>query len=111
MPTKPTIKLVQGATLRRVLRTPWDLTGYEISAQLRDENGNGQVRGTFATTLQTNPQTGQLGQVELVLAASTTDLLTPGQSDLCFDIKLVAPNGDVTYTPRIWLALSDRVTV
>ncbi|MEX0271385.1 hypothetical protein AB3R30_19780, partial [Leptolyngbyaceae cyanobacterium UHCC 1019] len=63
---KPTIKLIQGATLRRVLRTPWNLTNYTVTCQLRDEHGNGMVKGTFTTTLQTNPQTGLLGQIELL---------------------------------------------
>lgn len=110
MSTKPIIKVVQGATLRRVLRTPWDLTGYSISAQLRDENGSGQLRGSFSCTLQTNPKTGLQGQIQLVLGAATTELLEPGKSDYAFDVKLAAPNGDITYTPRIWVNVSDRVT-
>lgn len=111
MPSNPTLKITQGATLRRVLRTPWNLTGYTATAQLRDEHGDGIVRGTFTCTLQTNPITGLLGQVELLLPAAITEGLTPGKSDYAFDVKLVSPSAEVTYIPRIWLKVSDRVTV
>lgn len=107
---KPTIKIIQGATLRRVLRTPWNLTGYAIAAQLRDKDGAGDVVANFTCTLQTNPATNLPGQVELELAAAATATLTPGQSDLVFDVKLTAPGGIVIYTPRCWLSVSDRVT-
>jgi len=110
MAQKLTTKVIQGSTMRRVLRTPWDLTGYTVSAQLRDDNGDGIVRGTFTCALQTNPLTGLLGQIELILPASTTEDLSPGLSTYAFDVKLVSPGGDITYTPRVWLAVSDRVT-
>lgn len=108
---KPTVKVIQGATFRRVLRTPWNLNGFTVSAQLRNDHGNGTLEATFTCSLQTNPVTGLLGQVELVLSAEQTSLLSPGQSDLAFDVKFVAANDDVTYSPRVWLNVSDRVTI
>lgn len=107
---RATITIVKGQTVRRSLRTPWDLTGYGITCQLRDKNGEGIVKGTFATTLQTNPATGLMGQVALTLTAAATETLTPGHDDLAFDVRLVSPSGEVTYTPRIWLNLLSRVT-
>ncbi len=108
---KPSIKIIQGATLRRVLRTPWNLTGYGLAAQLRDQDGAGAVIATFTCTLQANPATNLPGQVELELPAAVTATLTPGQSDLVFDVRLTAPGGTVIYTPRVWLSVSDRVTL
>jgi hypothetical protein len=108
---KPTIALIQGQTLEFAVSTPWDLTGHSLASQVRDENGNGAIVGQFSITLGLNPQTGLPGRLTLTLPAATTANFAPGRGDLVFDIRLVSPGGAVKYLPRVWLNVSDRVTV
>ena len=107
---RATITIVRGQTVRRVLRTPWNLTGYTLLCQLRDKDGVGVVKGTFATTVQINPTTQLMGQIQLVLGAAIAESLIPGQDGLAFDVRLVSPTGEVIYTPRIWLNVLNRVS-
>lgn len=109
-PSKPVVKRTRGDTIELSLDTPWDLTGYTLTAQLRDQNGDGTLKGTFTTSVTTNPQTNLPGRILLSLPAATTEALMPGAADLCFDVKLFSPGGKVTHTPKCWLQIADRTT-
>ena len=104
------IRAIKGETRRVSIHTPWDLTGYILASQLRDSNGVGALIATPSLVLGINPTTGLNGAISLTFSSAQTDTLIPGRSDYAFDIRMTAPNGDVTYTPKVWLLVMDRVT-
>lgn len=110
---RPIITVTQGATLKRSLATPWDLTGCRVTALLKDESVD-NVEYPFTIQLVQNPRTGLLGTVAARLSALVTVLLVPGKSSYAFDFKFEFdyPNGDdVDYpTGKIQLVVEGRIT-
>lgn len=99
-----TIRRTRGTTLDFIADTPYDLTGYTISAQVRDAKGT--LLGAFTTVVTTNPKTNLPGRITLALATASMPV---GES--YFDIKLTSAGGKVTYTEKVRLELLQQVTV
>jgi len=110
MPMPNQITVTQGATLRLSLITPWDLTGYAFAAELEDI-GDPTMTYPLTVGLVMNPATGLMGTLTLLLGAGVTALLIPGHPGYNFDVKLTAPNGDISYpTGKIGLLVDGRIT-
>lgn len=100
MHSKPVVSFPHGATVKIPLRTPWDLTGYAISSTVKEDFGLGKAIATFSSSIQTNPQTGLHGLIMLTLPADVvSERFVPGQGDYAFNIKLIAPNAEVSFIP------------
>lgn len=99
------LRTTQGATFKLSIKTPWNLTGYQISSQLR--NTLGELIGSFSVSLQSNPYTGLPGMILLTLPIPGTQAIG---NDYWFDVRLVAPNQEVTYIPRQQLMIDRRET-
>ena len=70
----------------------------------------GMVIATPSLTLGVNPSTGLNGAITLTFSSAQTLTLIPGRGDYVFDVRLIAPNGDEKYIPKLWLVVMDRVT-
>lgn len=96
----PVVSFPHGATVKVPLRTPWDLTGYTISSAIKEDFGLGRTIASFTSAIQTNPQTGLAGLIVLTLSANVSAAsFVPGQGDYAFNVKLIAPNNDVSFIP------------
>lgn len=96
----PVVSFPHGATVKVPLRTPWDLTGYIISSTIKEDFGRGRAIASFSSAIQTNPQTGLAGLIMLTLPADVAAAdFVPGQGDYAFNVKLTAPNADVSFIP------------
>ena len=104
----PTVHAVAGATLRLALLTPWDLTGFVVLSELRTPSR--VLAGTFAVTLAIDNRTGVKGRIDLLLDAATTSDLEVGQDKYWFDVRFQAPNGDVSYSPKVRVVFEEGIT-
>jgi hypothetical protein len=105
---KPTLFFTAGETCQITMDTEWDLTGYTVTSEIRNNNGEGALLGTFTDVLQLNPNTNLNGRIFLTLDASTSANAVPG-GEYAFDVKLEL--GAVKkYIPKVWIKFNSRVT-
>lgn len=110
MASANTIRAIAGATIKIAHLTPWDLTGQTITSQLRDDHGNGDFMVPLDAELQVNPKTGVPGLILVVISAELSQSLISARAGYCYDIRIESASGEVIYTPKINLILSQRVT-
>jgi len=103
-----TITTIKGETLKFGIYTPWNLTGYTVTSQLTDQVGNNVA--SFSITLATNPNTTLLGLINLTLSSTVTATLNHQNNYYSFDVKLVAPNAEVTKIPIVYITCYPSIT-
>lgn len=96
-----------GATFKAALLTPWDLTGWQITSELRDVGSRALVRA-IAISTEVNPATNLVGIVRLRLEAAQTQELEAGDR-YAFDVRLES-GGEVYITPEVPIRFVRRLT-
>lgn len=109
MLTQPKVRVKIGSSPTFAIRTPWDLTGRVVTAELRDNHGKGNLIANLNPQLVLNTETGLLGQINLSLSAAVTATLSPSER-YAFDVRIDNMLGNIIYTPSVILDFQERVT-
>ncbi len=102
------LRFTRGSTVEISMDTPWNLTGYTATSDIRGNSGQGSVFASFTTSFTINPTTSLLGRILLTLPATVSVNADVGVKYV-FDVKL-SNNGYVQYIPGIWLEFESMVT-
>lgn len=108
MPSPPRqLTCKAGATFKAALLTPWNLTGWQVTSELRDV-GSGELVRTLATAVETNPKTNLPGLVRLRLDSAQTEGLE-ARDRYAFDVRFDS-GSEVYITPDVPIRFVRRLT-